>query len=56
MPDLLLNCSINYGVFLAIKPLLPLHFTLKVIDKVNAPIAYLNKSYMLIFIKHHHQH
>ena len=28
IPSLLLNFSMNYGVFLALKPVPPLHFTL----------------------------
>ena len=55
-PGLLLICGVNYGIFLELKPVPPLYFTLKVMGKVSAPIAHLNNSYILIFIKNLHQH
>ena len=53
---LLLICGVNYGVFLALKlvPLLP--FTLRVVGKVSIPIAHSNKSYMHTFTTNLCQH
>ena len=45
-----LNFGVNHGIFLALKPISPLYFTLRVIGKVNAPILHLQKSYICIFI------
>ena len=41
IPGLLLNFGVKYsGIFLALKPVPPLHFTLRVMVKVSAPIAH----------------
>ena len=50
IPGLLLMFGVSYGIFLALKPVLPLHFTLRVMGKVNTPTIHLNKSYMCTFI------
>ena len=42
-PGLLHIFSVNYGVFLSLKLVPPLHLTLRVMGKVSAPIAHLNK-------------
>ena len=49
IPGLLLIFGVNYGVFLALKPVPPLHFTLRLMGKVSAPITHSNKSYMHTF-------
>ena len=56
IPDLLLICGENYGIFLALKPVPPLHFTLRLMGKVSAPIARSNKSYMHTFTTNLSQH
>ena len=56
IPGLLLIFGVNYGVFLALKPVPLPHFTLKVMGKVSAPIAHLNKFYMHTFTTNLYQH
>ena len=56
IPGLLLIFGMNYGIFLALKPVLPLYFTLRLMGKVSAPIAHLNKSYMHTFTTNLCQH
>ena len=48
---LLLNFGMYFRVFLVLKPMPLLHFTLRVMGKVNALIARLNKSHIPTFIK-----
>ena len=55
-PRFMLIFGMNYGVFLALKPVPPQHFTLRVMGKVSAPIACLNTSYMCKFITNLCQH
>ena len=50
IPGLLLIFSVNYSIFLALKPVPPPHFNLKFMGKVSAPIACLYKSYVSTFI------
>ena len=56
IPGLLLIFGVNYGIFLALKPVPPPHFTLRLMGKVSTPIAHLNKSYMHTFTTNLHQH
>ena len=56
IPGLLLICGVNYGVFLALKPVPPPHFTLRLMGKVSAPIAHSNKSYVHTFTTNLRQH
>ena len=56
IPGLLLICGVNYGIFLALKPVPPPHFILRVMGKVSAPITYLDKPYMNKFATNVCQH
>ena len=56
IPGLQLIFGVNYGVFLALKLVPSLHFTLRVMGKVSAPIAHSNKSYMHTFTTNLCQH
>ena len=49
IPDLRLILGVNYGIFLALKLVPLLHFTLKVMGKVSTSITNSNKSYVYIF-------
>ena len=52
----LLIFGVNYSIFLALKPVPPLYFTLRLMGKVSAPIAHSDKSYMHIFTTNLCQH
>ena len=67
IPGLLLICSMNYGVFLAVihlvdvlerllKPVPPLHFILRVMEKESAPITHMNRPYVHTFATNLHQY
>ena len=46
IPGLLLIFGVNYGIFLALKPVPPLHFTLRLMGRVSAPIAHIRTNLM----------
>ena len=49
IPGLLLIFSVNYGIYLALKPVPLLHFTLRLMGKVSTLIPRSNKSYVHTF-------
>ena len=56
IPGLLLIFGVNYSIFLALKPVPPPHFTLRLMGKVSTPIEHSNKFYMHTFITNLCQH
>ena len=56
IPNLWLSFGLNYSILLALKLVPLLHFTLRMMGKVNIPTARLKKSYVCIFISNLYQH